>query len=319
MKRTHTKEKSQSRKVSRKHNFYAGLTAALAMGFLYINSQPMVAGADPTSRADSAQMGLMNIPPAPPTAQIDESGEQAHNPHLITGELAIQFQVSLLESGLQSLMKVPEYTATFTKQELVANDLTPETTMQLKIRHEPFSVYMKWLNGDKGRELLYVSGKNKGKMLVHAGGWKANVLPTIKLDPTSSMAMSESRYPVTKAGLAELTRETLGYRKHDLKHPENVQCEVHGNQKFNKRPCYCVINTYKSKKNSELYRKTVMYLDKEMKIPVCVKNFTWPDEKGAEPDDKKDLIESYAYTNIKLRPQFADADFDKSNEKYLFK
>ena len=42
----------------------------------------------------------------------------------------------------------------------------------VKVRHEPFSIYLKWLSGEVGREVLYVDGANDGEMFVRSGGWK---------------------------------------------------------------------------------------------------------------------------------------------------
>ena len=56
---------------------------------------------------------------------------------------------------------------------------------ELKIRHTPFSVYMKWHEGtDIGREVLFIEGQLDDKLLVSPG----NVLPTVKLDPYGDLA-----------------------------------------------------------------------------------------------------------------------------------
>ncbi len=48
---------------------------------------------------------------------------------------------------LAFLQQTPDYTAQFTKQELVAGELTEEQSIYVKIRHQPFSIYLKWLTG----------------------------------------------------------------------------------------------------------------------------------------------------------------------------
>ena len=312
MMRMHLKSKSKTRKHSRRNNMYACFLAMFAVGFLYMNSQQMIAGGDPAGSFNQAS--LLSMPSAPPTSGGDGKGGVSN---VMTGSMALDLQIAMLKNGLAKMEKTPEYTAIFSKQECVKGTLRKKEVMQLKIRHAPFSVYMKWAIGDKGREVLYVDGKNKGRMLVHLGGMM-NVVPTVKLDPNSAAAMKESRYPVTKAGLAELIRSTLEIRNRDIENKESVCCEIFGGQKFNKRDCFCIVTTYDSQEYSDVYRKTVMYMDSELMLPVCVQNYRWAEE-GEEADDSKTLIESYTYTKLKMRPALTNVAFERGNKNYYFK
>ena len=42
----------------------------------------------------------------------------------------------------------------------------------MKVRHEPFSVYMWFLKPFQGREVLYVDGQNNNEMVVLEAGLK---------------------------------------------------------------------------------------------------------------------------------------------------
>ena len=86
-----------------------------------------------------------------------------------------------------------------------------------KIRHEPFSVYMKWLSGDRGRQLIYVDGQNDGKLLVQPGGIKGRLTGVLSLDPSGTLAMSDSRYPIQTAGLLALAKTILEHQKNRSK------------------------------------------------------------------------------------------------------
>jgi len=235
-----------------------------------------------------------------------------------SSRMALLMQVLMLERAEAVLRSMPGYTATFSKQEIVADELTDEQVMQVKIRHEPFSVYMKWTTGHKGRQLLYVTGENKGRMLVKLGGWKKR-LPALKLDPSGKLAMKESRYPVTKAGLLELVRESLAIRRGDMGKTTGVKCQLVENHEFDSRPCYAFVVEYADRSASQRYRKSVMLVDRELGVPVVVRNFGWPSEGfDGEVTDESTLVESYTYRDIKFQSEVASGDFDRGNKAYRF-
>ena len=235
-----------------------------------------------------------------------------------SSRMALLMQVLMLEKAEAVLSALPGYTTTFSKQEVVGDELTDEQVMEVKIRHEPFSVYMKWTTGHKGRQVLYVDGEHKGRMLVKLGGWKKR-LPALKLDPSGSMAMKESRYPITKAGLLELVRESLAIRRGEMAKLQGVRCQLIENHEFDGRPCYAFIVEYADRSASDRYRKSEMLFDRELGVPVVVRNFSWPAE-GAEGDatDESTLVEFYTYRNIKFQREVAGGDFDRANKAYRF-
>jgi outer membrane lipoprotein-sorting protein len=59
---------------------------------------------------------------------------------------------------------------------------------------------------------------------------------------------------------------------------------------------------------SDYAKQIVLYIDKELMVPVGVKAF---DDKG--------LFEEYNYSNIKINPTFKEADFDCNNPSYGFR
>ncbi len=236
-------------------------------------------------------------------------------------QVALERKVSLLQKGLEHLKNVPDYTAQFYKQEMINDTLSDEQCMFMKVRHEPFSVYLKWLEGDRGREALYVDGQNDGKMLVKAGGWKSR-LPTLSLDPEGSLAMGENRYPVTKAGILELTKMILAYHDRDLKTSNYTRCDCIESQMFGERECIGFVLEYSNPTVAEGYRKSITLIDKEWNVPLFIKNFNWPvDANGlsGEELDQSTLIEYYAFCDVKFASQLQTAEFDASNEEYKFR
>ena len=100
-----------------------------------------------------------------------------------------------------------DYEATFTKTEQVGRK-TVTAKLQTKVRHAPFSVYIKYLDTHAGREAIYVAGKNSNQVVVHDTGI-ASLVGTLNLDPTSSTAMDENRYPITRAGMQNMVETVM--------------------------------------------------------------------------------------------------------------
>ncbi len=170
---------------SKRSGFLAGLTLLAAVGFLYLNFEPAPAGADRKHRKiDLARLAstVQSLPkPAAttivpvPTAPA-KPGEKVAAP--APGEfdrIAMLDEHGPLGAGATTPGRDPDYTCTFYKQERIGSELGDGQSIELKMRHKPFSVYMKWLSGDKGREVLYVDGVDDNRMTVHPGGWKARI------------------------------------------------------------------------------------------------------------------------------------------------
>jgi len=304
-------------------NFLAVVVAGGAIGIAQINSDPMSVGGQPSLRAASITKPTMTLPPAPSLPVRIQDGEDGEaqpavveNPNTLQGIWAKKMVCSILTQGCDSFGKVPGYTASMFKQERLGGVMGEGQTIEAKFKHQPFSVYMKWRTGDRGRQLIYVEGQNEGNMLVQPGGIKGRLTGVISLDPEGTMALAESRYPVSNAGLLPLAQKIVKYQVRDIESGKGFHCELHDNQMFADRPCFLFINEYDSKEVSETYRKCVVYIDKELSMPVCVKNYTWDDEAIAEELDEKSIIEFYAYSDLDLESDLSAEDFDQSNRSY---
>jgi hypothetical protein len=216
---------------------------------------------------------------APPAAAV--------TPGVLEGDYALLLNILLLEKGAHDLARVSDYTATFSKQEAVDGVMGDPQVMFLKLRHRPFSVYFKWLEGDVGRELLYVDGQNDGNMIVRLGGLNER--------------------------LANDRRKYCGRNGAHCRMDEQV---------LDDRTCYRFTLEFDSPAIHESYRRSVQFIDKELSLPVCIKNYGWPEassDAAAADLDEATLIECYRYTDIRLDQQLADADFDRGNREYRFR
>lgn len=206
---------------------------------------------------------------------------------------------------------IEDYSCTFSKIERIDGKLTDQQHMSMKVRHRPFSVYMKFLKPFAGREVLYVDGQNNGNLVALEAGWKRN-FGKVNLDPKGSMAMSGQKYPITRAGIRNLTNELIEIAEADTKYGE---CEVKtAAMKINDRPVTLIESTHPVPRREFRYHKAKIYIDNELRIPVAYEAFLWPAKQGGEPV----LEEQFIYTNIKLNNGFTDQDFDPENPA-LFK
>jgi hypothetical protein len=315
-------------------NVLAALIGAMALGVLILTFHVTPAGAG----LDNSAFSMPQLPAMSPSQTAsDPSGQTALSSlsaeelkrrihrEIHGSRLALQLHIALLEVGKHRLEVIPDYSATFLKQERVdGDDLQELQTIQLKMRHRPFGLYMKWLEGgDVGRQVLFSEGQYDDQVQVKLGGKLSKVLPTLKLDPNGSMAMKESRHPVTEMGLLQLAELVLQYRKRDLAHPQGVHWEMIPDQKFFDHVCDCWVVEYDNREVEKVYRKSITYIDRKYSLPICVKNFGWPADGAEFADaaglDEATFIEYYGYTDIELETRLSDADFDKANADYKFR
>lgn len=305
-------------------NLIAGGIVLAAIGFLRLEAAPVPAGSETIHLASAKASELKFERVAKPAAPAGSHAELAATESAPlapedANRQTLQRKLAMVQAGIAFLKKTPDYTAMFMKRELVGGELTDEQEIEMKVRHEPFSVYLKWMTGERGREVLYVTGENNGEMLVRSGGWKSK-LGTLSLEPDGTLAMREARYPITRAGLLELALLIEGYHTQDLAAQNFSACEQLADQEFSGRSCACFLVEYKDAAVSPNYRKSITLIDKEWSVPVYIKNYTWPapDQQSLAEEalDEATLVEHYSYADVRFRQQLADSHFDRNNEEY---
>lgn len=294
-----------------KANTSAAAVALFTAGFLYFECPERPAGADFVRLTAKSTM-VINT-----TKQITPTDENLTPEQL--SERNLTKKLDLLKKGIAFLQATPDYTAQFTKRELVNGEMLDEQTMAIKVRHAPFSIYLKWVDFDAGREVMYVDGVNDGKMLVHSGtGWKSR-LPAIMMEPDSSLAMQEARHPVTKAGLLALAEMIVGFNAKDLEQKTYSYCHQLEDQLVGDRACHSYVLEYKDRSANADYRKSITLIDKEWGVPLFIKNYGWPEDgnqASGEELDESTLLEHYTYSEVKFRAALSQLDFDHTNEDY---
>lgn len=316
------------------------LVAALAAAasLLIISCfDPVPAGEDlAAARGAGAGVAAGGDVPVPPEARhllpLPSAGDEVRVPvptepedirPVLSGQIGDEsrtFFLLMVMDGERFLSNVREYSAVFSKQERLGGDLSDVQQIDMKVRHAPeFGVYMKWRNGDAGRQVLYSESYEDGKLAVKLGGFKGRLLPAIKLDPKGDEAMAESRHPITEAGILFLARRLIEDRRAELTGNLQVKCTRLENTSVGDRPCFQFQFDYADAQSSPEYRRSVAAIDAQYHIPLQVRNWTWGTGESGLTElelDEQTLVESYSFSSLNFGVQYADSDFSRENPKY---
>lgn len=219
--------------------------------------------------------------------------------------------LQLATAALKSLQDVKDYTATFTKRELVGRKMV-DAQMDLKLRQQPFSVYLKFVKPSAGREVLYVAGQNDDKIKAHDVGL-AGLAGTLSLDIDGRLAMSDNRYPITMLGMQTMVTELLEQWLLESK-MTGVTVNFFQNARINNLSCKAIEIAHRDRSQGAKYALTRLYVATDSGLPVRIQNYDFP----AKSRKQSDIVEDYLYTNIKTNVGLSDLDFSVDNPSYRF-
>lgn len=216
---------------------------------------------------------------------------------------------------------VDDYTCLLVKRERIDGELKPYEYMFVKFRsgdvrnsNSDFGVYMKYLGPKKfkGQEALYVPGKNDGDILARRPGRRASL--DVSLDPNGSLAMRNSRYPITEFGIENMTRRLVEVARDDMR---NDECEVniYRGAKVDGRSCTAYEVKHEDRKPRLRFHMARVFVDEELNVPIRYEAYDWPEEAGEEPR----LLEEYTFRKLKLNVGLTDEDFERSHPDYGFR
>src|SRR6056297_2224157 len=138
----------------------------------------------------------------------------------LEGPEASQALRRTLAALVARLEAIEGYEAIVRRRERVGGRWLQEQTLRMKVRHRPASVYMRDIGSAEGCEIIHVEGRRDGRLVSHPGGGLIGLLlPPVELDPRSPLAMSQSRFPITEAGLLPVARRLLGDADRDQGDP----------------------------------------------------------------------------------------------------
>ena len=212
---------------------------------------------------------------------------------------------------LDKINAIQGYECTFSKKEVVGNELVSQT-MKMKVRHEPFSVYMFFLEPAKGREVIFVTGRNDNKLQVHETGL-ASLIGTLSLAPEDSRVMAENRYPITRAGLANMAQTVITQWQAECQFGE-TDVKYFEDAKVGDYKCRVIESSHPQPRKQFPYHMTRLWIEEKSGMAVRVQQFGFPKKKDTKPP----VVEDYAFTAIKPEVRLTDRDFDTSNPGYNY-
>lgn len=238
----------------------------------------------------------------------------------LKGEPAKRLLLEVTLEAERRISGVSGYQALFTKRERIKGKLLPEQRMKIKVRHEPFSVYLKFLEprADLGKEVVYATGRHEGKLIGHFGGISRRLLPRLSLPVDHAMALADSRHPITDAGLKNLIDRLVRFRRLDLgdRHATTIltQTDEPDGKKLPKS-----IHEHAFCDGIRPFARVEIVYDPDTWFPIRIDNYDWPAATAGGGEGSPGLAESYRYDDIKLDSSLTDIDFDPANPEYEFR
>jgi hypothetical protein len=244
--------------------------------------------------------------------------EQHENVSNTVAAIDMERAIELIHLAQNRLATVRDYRCQFVRKELIDGEWK-RNHMHLRVRHEPFSVYMEWIADEaskRGRKVVYHE-QLRDKMLVR--------LPLIgivrEMDLQSSIRMKESRYTVAQAGIKNLTERLaerwqrereLGLTRVEM---QDVELEVQVGPQTFRQPCVCVTTIHPAAHREQfqregfLFHRTCVYFAKNgpaAGLPVQLKGYDWPADGS---DGEGPLVEESTYLNLEINVGLTDKDF----------
>jgi hypothetical protein len=214
---------------------------------------------------------------------------------------------------------VRDFTCVLVKRERVEGDLQDYQYIEMQVREEirngdrvdrPMAIYLRFLapKAVAGRRVIYVDGRNDGKMLVRNGGKHFDYVVT-QIDPYGESAQRESLVPVPRSGFIDVLNQMIDVlERHVQADPsgQNTKVQRIPGAKVNKRPCAVIRITHPQKQKGLEFHVVNVFVDTELHLPVRVDISEWPAAAGQPPR----LLAEYTYTDLKINVNLPDAAFD---------
>jgi len=233
------------------------------------------------------------------TVAIAKNASPADSPQRIA-DLARADHVALLALCRQRYVQnVRDYTCTLIKQERINGALGDEQEIAVKFLESPFSVAMTWVrNAPLGDKVLYVEGKYDNQMIVRPSNALLRMLaPSVFRKPDGPEAMRNTLRPASTFGFHRGLRDLVAVYEEarkagDLEQRFGGYATVEGRRAI-------VLERYLPPKDEYPAWKTLVYIDLEHFVPICIEGYDW----------QKRLSCRYVYKDIAFNVGLTADDF----------
>jgi hypothetical protein len=216
--------------------------------------------------------------------------------------------ITLLADARLRFREVRDYECRSVSRERVNGTLLPECVMTMKARNRPYSVYLRCESpaDDKGMEVCYVEGLNKGMMRVHPAGIQG-VAGFWSVDPHDPRAFEKNRHCITEAGIGHLLESTARYW--EMERRLNKTLVYITDEDIGGRSCTRIETIHPDRSAGSFYGyRCVLWLDKATRMPTGAETYDWPRRGGPEGGD---LLESYRFLDLRCNIGLGDDTFHR--------
>jgi hypothetical protein len=191
---------------------------------------------------------------------------------------------------------VSDYVCRYEKEERAVSNGELQT-IRLSFR-KPFDVRMEWLD-DKDtvdQTAVYRQDANDGKVLARRKGLVGSLMGTMRLDPNDSLALEDSRHPVTEVGLGKIIERAQAAATNLL-----VTSRFDGEETLDNRPAYRFEFTSGGAAVMGLNgaRKALVWVDMDLKLPVKLELY----------DASNTLLERHRFKDVRVNTKLSDKTF----------
>lgn len=282
----------------------AAAVAGQSFSFVGQTSSPPAVGVRVAQRDVPSESLAVNIPGS------DVNSPAVINPPLQESSEALRNLISQLKRSAEEIRRIPAYTAVLEQQVFHRDRLLDAEKMELKLRHAPFSVYLRW-PGDN-QQALYVDGQNDNRLLVRPTRGLASLRGTWRLRPDSAQAMQDSRYPITTLGIEKLCQMILDFH---VASPQPGHADLVCRERTSAvdgRPTTAFDLQFASQESCPEYSRATMHFDNQTHLLISVENFRWGPDGGRD-----ELLERYVYHDF-APAALSEEDFSHENAAYSF-
>jgi len=214
--------------------------------------------------------------------------------------------IELLNEARRHFQNVQDYECRAISQERVNGVLLPEGVKTMKVRNQPFSIYLRSESpsADAGMEICYVAGRNEGMMRVNPAG-VAGIFGFWSVDPRDPRAFEKNRHCITEAGFGNLLENMARYW--DMERLLNKTVVHIVDDAIDGRACTRIETIHPDRNAGSFYGyRCFLWLDKVTHMPVGAETYDWPRPGGAEGGD---LLERYRYLGLRCNIELGEDTF----------